>query len=337
MGLCMQPARRRSRSPAPEDRQEPPGRAAAARGWGGRDLRGQAERGRGDDRRRDRRRPDHHGARGPDQGHGGWRSWPPVGRRRGSGSSWTPGKAPRARRRPAPRPRDAARRERGPGPLRRLARGRTGAGRPYSRPRAARPRRRAGVRGQPPARARPGRAARALRSPPCSVSSLRWASCAAAGHPVDVVSTGGTGTAEFCAAHEVVTEVQPGSFMFMDADYSDTGGVPYRPSLTRDRDRDQPARPGPSGDRRRPEDAFERLWSRPSARRPGLVIRTCGRRARGADSHGRARAPRPSSRRPGRAPAFPHRHDRQPARRPLRAPSRQIEAAWLVAARGKVQ
>lgn len=54
----------------------------------------------------------------------------------------------------------------------------------------------------------------------------------AAGHPIDVVSTGGTGTAEFCAAHEVVTEVQPGSFVFMDADYSDTGGVPYRSSLT---------------------------------------------------------------------------------------------------------
>ncbi len=53
----------------------------------------------------------------------------------------------------------------------------------------------------------------------------------AAGHTVDVVTTGGTGTAEFCAAHEVVTEVQPGSFVFMDADYLDTGGVPYRPAL----------------------------------------------------------------------------------------------------------
>jgi len=51
------------------------------------------------------------------------------------------------------------------------------------------------------------------------------------GHRVDVVSTGGTGTAEFCAAHEVVTEVQPGSFAFMDADYLDTGGVPYRSAL----------------------------------------------------------------------------------------------------------
>lgn len=53
-----------------------------------------------------------------------------------------------------------------------------------------------------------------------------------AGHAIDVVTTGGTGTAEFCAAHDVVTEVQPGSFVFMDADYLDTGGVPYRPALT---------------------------------------------------------------------------------------------------------
>jgi D-serine deaminase-like pyridoxal phosphate-dependent protein len=54
----------------------------------------------------------------------------------------------------------------------------------------------------------------------------------ASGHTVDVVTTGGTGTAEFCAAHDVVTEVQPGSFMFMDVDYRETGGVPYAPALT---------------------------------------------------------------------------------------------------------
>jgi D-serine deaminase-like pyridoxal phosphate-dependent protein len=46
-----------------------------------------------------------------------------------------------------------------------------------------------------------------------------------------VVTTGGTGTAEFCAAHAAVTEVQPGSFAFMDTDYLDTGGLPYRSSL----------------------------------------------------------------------------------------------------------
>jgi D-serine deaminase-like pyridoxal phosphate-dependent protein len=52
------------------------------------------------------------------------------------------------------------------------------------------------------------------------------------GHAVDVVTTGGTGTAEFCAAHEHVTEVQPGSFAFMDVDYGATGGVPYRHALS---------------------------------------------------------------------------------------------------------
>ena len=69
----------------------------------------------------------------------------------------------------------------------------------------------------------------------CDVSMERLAAAVeqlrAGGHAVGVVSTGGTGTAEFCAAHEVVTEVQPGSFAFMDADYLDTGGLPYRSSL----------------------------------------------------------------------------------------------------------
>jgi D-serine deaminase-like pyridoxal phosphate-dependent protein len=51
------------------------------------------------------------------------------------------------------------------------------------------------------------------------------------GHAIEVVTTGGTGTAEFCAAHDFVTEVQPGSFAFMDTDYLDTGGVPYGPAL----------------------------------------------------------------------------------------------------------
>ena len=62
--------------------------------------------------------------------------------------------------------------------------------------------------------------------------ALAVAELGAAGHSVDVVSTGGTGTAEFCVEHGVATEVQPGSFAFMDADYLDTGGVPYRRALT---------------------------------------------------------------------------------------------------------
>jgi D-serine deaminase-like pyridoxal phosphate-dependent protein len=70
----------------------------------------------------------------------------------------------------------------------------------------------------------------------CDQAMERLASAAedlrAGGHTVDVVTTGGTGTAEFCAAHEVVTEVQPGSFIFMDVDYEQTSGVPYEPALT---------------------------------------------------------------------------------------------------------
>lgn len=61
----------------------------------------------------------------------------------------------------------------------------------------------------------------------CAADALR-----ADGHAVDVVTTGGTGTAEFCAEHPAVTEVQPGSFVFMDTDYGATGGVPYARSLT---------------------------------------------------------------------------------------------------------
>ncbi|KAL5118208.1 hypothetical protein ACEQ8H_003880 [Pleosporales sp. CAS-2024a] len=54
----------------------------------------------------------------------------------------------------------------------------------------------------------------------------------AAGHDVRVVTTGGTGTAEFCASVPGVTEVQPGSFIFMDTDYRAAIGTTYAYSLT---------------------------------------------------------------------------------------------------------
>jgi D-serine deaminase-like pyridoxal phosphate-dependent protein len=47
-----------------------------------------------------------------------------------------------------------------------------------------------------------------------------------------IVSTGGTGTYPFCAEHPRVTEVQPGSFIFMDSDYLATPGVPFQSALT---------------------------------------------------------------------------------------------------------
>ncbi|EMR67499.1 hypothetical protein MGN70_008934 [Eutypa lata] len=54
----------------------------------------------------------------------------------------------------------------------------------------------------------------------------------AAGHDIQVVTTGGTGTAEFCVTVPGVTEVQPGSFIFMDTDYRNAVGNFYSNSLT---------------------------------------------------------------------------------------------------------
>ncbi|HEX5692243.1 MAG TPA: DSD1 family PLP-dependent enzyme [Roseiflexaceae bacterium] len=45
-----------------------------------------------------------------------------------------------------------------------------------------------------------------------------------AGVAIEVVTTGGTGTCELCARHNGVTEVQPGSFVFLDISYRDSLG-----------------------------------------------------------------------------------------------------------------
>jgi D-serine deaminase-like pyridoxal phosphate-dependent protein len=54
----------------------------------------------------------------------------------------------------------------------------------------------------------------------------------AAGFHIQVVTTGGTGTAEICASCEGVTEVQPGSFVFMDTDYRNALGPIYSNALS---------------------------------------------------------------------------------------------------------
>ncbi len=54
----------------------------------------------------------------------------------------------------------------------------------------------------------------------------------AAGLPIEIVTTGGTGTAEICASCEGITEVQPGSFVFMDTDYRHAIGPVYSNALT---------------------------------------------------------------------------------------------------------
>lgn len=53
-----------------------------------------------------------------------------------------------------------------------------------------------------------------------------------AGFPIETVTTAGTGTAEICAAYPGITEVQPGSFIFMDTDYRNALGQVYSNSLT---------------------------------------------------------------------------------------------------------
>jgi D-serine deaminase-like pyridoxal phosphate-dependent protein len=72
---------------------------------------------------------------------------------------------------------------------------------------------------------------------------LKWRMCAdrmlaardaiiGRGLPVEIVSTAGTGTCAFAAELPEVTEVQAGSYPFMDCDYAQVRGLPYETSLT---------------------------------------------------------------------------------------------------------
>jgi D-serine deaminase-like pyridoxal phosphate-dependent protein/ribosomal protein S18 acetylase RimI-like enzyme len=54
----------------------------------------------------------------------------------------------------------------------------------------------------------------------------------AAGHRIEIVTTGGTGTAEICARHPGVTEIQPGSFVFLDTSYRSIVGARYECALS---------------------------------------------------------------------------------------------------------
>lgn len=72
---------------------------------------------------------------------------------------------------------------------------------------------------------------------------VKWRQCAEAmlealdqverrGLPVEIVSTAGTGTCAFAAELPEVTEVQAGSYPFMDCDYANVQGLPYEVALT---------------------------------------------------------------------------------------------------------
>ncbi len=143
-----------------------------------------------------------------------------------------------------------------------------------------------------------------------------------AGHAITVVTTGGTGTAQFCAAHSFVTEVQPGSFAFMDTDYLDTGGLPYESSLQVVATVISRAARRPGRDRRRAEDAVGRFRTGPAPRRPGLELPPRRRRARKAHVDRRVRRARAAGRRSRAADSLAHRPDDQSSRRDVRASGR---------------
>jgi D-serine deaminase-like pyridoxal phosphate-dependent protein len=53
-----------------------------------------------------------------------------------------------------------------------------------------------------------------------------------AGLATGIVTTGGTGSAIFSAGFEAITDVQPGSYVVMDAQYGDVEGVEFESALT---------------------------------------------------------------------------------------------------------
>ncbi|MEO8180374.1 MAG: GNAT family N-acetyltransferase [Deltaproteobacteria bacterium] len=77
------------------------------------------------------------------------------------------------------------------------------------------------------ARARASECERAMQLLTDTAQALR-----AAGHRIEIVTTGGTGTAELCARHAGVTEVQPGSFVFLDTSYRNIVGASYGCALS---------------------------------------------------------------------------------------------------------
>jgi len=53
----------------------------------------------------------------------------------------------------------------------------------------------------------------------------------ASGFPIDIVSTGGTGTSVFAAEVPGITEIQPGSYVLMDTHYGCVDGVEFEPAI----------------------------------------------------------------------------------------------------------
>ncbi len=163
--------------------------------------------------------------------------------------------------------------------------------------------------------------------------SLLCATAAAfteAGLATGIVTTGGTGTALFSAAFGAITDVQPGSYVVMDAQYGDVDGRVVRigPHAT-DVGLERARRLGRT--RRRPQVAQPRC--RPAThRRPGCRVRIRRRRTRQTALH---RNPAGSARPNTPDPPQPLRHHHQPARRIHHPPQRYRDRPLAHRRRGK--
>ena len=136
--------------------------------------------------------------------------------------------------------------------------------------------------------------------------------------------------------HEVITEVQPGSFTFMDADYLDTTGVPYQPALLAIAT--VISRPGP--DRAVIDAGLKTLWNDSGPTRvdaPGWRYEHAGDEhgkltPAGGTDRGEPRVGDRVSLNPSHIDTTVNLHDTLDAHR-----NSQLEAIWAIAARGKVQ
>ena len=144
------------------------------------------------------------------------------------------------------------------------------------------------------------------------------------------ITGAGTGTFEFEAASGVYTELQCGSYIFMDADYGrnlDRDGAPtkrLRAEPLRLGDGDEPPDRGPRDRRRRPEGARLRLRARrpsgtspppPTSAPPTSTAASAITGATNRLQHRRQDPPRPRPLRPDRQPLrLVCRHPRRPRR-----------------------
>lgn len=157
-----------------------------------------------------------------------------------------------------------------------------------------------------------------------------------AGHRVDRVTTGGTGTAATCAAHPGITEVQPGSFIFMDTSYRKIVGAEYECALTVLATVISRPRPGEAVVDAGLKSLSTDMGFAEPTRRSGLSYRPAGDEhgilSWAPDQHGELALGERVELIPSHIDTTVNLHDEYVAHRDGR-----VEALWPIDARGKVQ